>query len=270
MLMKAALPPFRMFPAGILFVILAVGLMMPMLAFAELSNDAILGPGLRWRPSYDGSASQRLELVPIVRYFGQPWFVRSTQGVLEGGLRFELVSGLHIGAQLAYESGRETSESDFLSNHHMSDVNPGASIGAHLEWDLKVGPMPITLVARARQNLDFDRGAQVDLRLSAGVFQSGPFSAGVFTQAIWADSKSTSAFYTVTPAQSDGPGFPAFEAGGGLLSGSLGLLWSLDLTRNWAVVGNLEVRTLFGDAARSPITERSTNYFVTAGIVYRF
>ncbi len=72
------------------------------LAMAELSNDALLGPGLRSRPAHDGSASQRTEPVPVVRYLGQPWFVRSTQGVLEGGLRTELAPGLHVGAQLAY------------------------------------------------------------------------------------------------------------------------------------------------------------------------
>jgi hypothetical protein len=114
----------------------------------------------------------------------------------------ELVPGLHIGAQLAYESGRESSESDFLNNHHVSDIDPGASIGAHLEWDLKIGPMPITLVVRGRQHLNFDQGAQIDLRLSAGIFQYGRFSTGVVTKAIWADAKSTRSYYAVTPEQS--------------------------------------------------------------------
>jgi outer membrane protein len=181
-----------------------------------------------------------------------------------------VLAGLHVGAQLAYESGRESSESDFLNNHHVSDIDPGASIGVHLEWDFKIGPMPITLLARARQNLNFDRGAQVDFRLSFGIFQMGPFSAGIFAQTIWADSKSTSVFYGVTPEQSAATGLPASDTGNGLLSGSLGLLWSFDLTRNWVVVGNLEVRTLYGDAARSPITECSTNYFITVGLAYRF
>ncbi len=124
-----------MFPGGILSAILAVGLIVPLLAFAELSNDTLLGPDLRWRPAYDGSTSQRVEFVPVVRYFGHPWFVRSTQGVLDGGVRMELAPGLHAGEQLAYEPGREKSESDFLNNHNVSDINRGASIGAHLEWD---------------------------------------------------------------------------------------------------------------------------------------
>jgi outer membrane protein len=268
--MTFALSPFRMFSAGILSAILAVGLIVPLLAFGELSNDTMLGPGLRWRPAYDGSASQRVELVPVVRYFGQPWFVRSTQGVLEGGVRMELASGLHIGAQLAYESGRKTSESDFLSNHNGSDINLGASIGAQIEWDHKIGPMPITLVVRSRQHLNSDLGAQVDLRLSAGAFQSGRFSAGLFTQATWADAKSTSSSYAVTPAQSAVMGLPAFDTGSGWLYGSLGILWSFDFTRNWIVVCSMEARRLLGDAERSPITERSINYYVNGGLAYRF
>ena len=82
--MNTALPSFRPFAAGIRIATFAFGVIVPLAASAELSNDSLLGPGLRSRPAYDGSASQRLELVPVVRYFGQPWFARSTQGVLEG------------------------------------------------------------------------------------------------------------------------------------------------------------------------------------------
>ena len=243
---------------------------MPLFAFAELSNDTMIGPGARSQPAFDGSASQRVEFVPVVRYLGRSWFVRSTQGVLEGGARIELAPGLHIGAQLAYEPGREASESVFLSNHNVSSIHAGASIGAQLEWDRKIGPMPITLLVRGRQNTDFDLGAQVDLRLSAGVFQSGPVSAGVFAQTTWANAKSTGSFYAVTPLQSAATGLPAFSAGSGWLFGSFGLLWSVDLFRNWIVVGSVEARHLQGDAAHSPLTERPTNYYVSAGLAYRF
>jgi outer membrane scaffolding protein for murein synthesis (MipA/OmpV family) len=249
---------------------LACGLGLPLHTLAELSNDSLIGPGLRSRPVYEGSASQRTELVPVIRYFGQPWFVRSTQGVLEGGVRMALAPGLHAGAQLAYESGRRASESDFLRDHGVFDIKRGASVGAQLEWDHKIGPAPVTLLARVRQNTDSDLGAQADLRLSVGVFQRGPVAAGVFTQAIWANKKSTGAYYGVTPAQSAATGLPAYEAGSGLLSGSLGLLWSVDLARSWVVVGSMEARHLYGDARRSPLAQRDTNYYASAGLAYRF
>ena len=268
--MTAALPASRLLPAGIRSAILAFGLTVSLPAFAELTNDTLLGPGLRWRPAYDGSASQRVEFVPVVRYFGQPLFVRSTQGVLEGGVRIELAPGLHAAAQLAYESGRNPNESDFLKNRRVAGINHGASVGAQLEWDHKIGIVPITLLARARQRTDSDLGAQVDLRLSAGVFQSGRVGAGVFTQSTWANAKSTNSFYGITPPQSAATGLPAFSAGSGWLYTSVGLLWSVDLTQKWIVVGSMEARFLHGDAESSPLTERLRNYYMSAGLAYRF
>lgn len=268
--MNTVVPSLPPFPAGIRIATLAFCLMVPLVASAELSEDQVLGPGLRSRPAYDGSASQRVELVPVVRYFGQPWFARSTQGVLEGGVRMELGPGLHAGAQLAYEPGRKTGESDFLKNHNVSGINPGASVGVQLEWDHKFGPVPITLLARARQHTDSDRGAQADLRLSAGVYRGGPVAVGVFTQATWANAKSTGSFYDITPLQSAVTGLPSFTAGSGLLFASFGLLWSVDLSQHWVALGNLESRHLRGDAARSPLAERTSNYYATAGLAYRF
>lgn len=268
--MNTALSSFRPFPAGIRIATFAFGVIVPLATFAELSNDSLLGPGLRSRPAYDGSASQRIELVPVVRYLGQPWFARSTQGVLEGGVRMELAPGLHAGAQLAYEPGRQTSESDFLKSHNVSGINPGASVGLHLEWDHNFGPMPITLLTRARQRTDSDMGAQVDLRLSAGVYRSGRVAAGVFTQATWANAKSAGSFYDITPQQSAATGLPSFGAGSGWLFASFGFLWSVDLSRNWIVVGSMESRRLHGDAAQSPLAERGSNYYASAGLAYRF
>ncbi len=256
--------------AGILSATLVLVLIVPQFAFAELSEEPMLGPGLRLRPAYDGSASRRVELVPVVRYYGRHWFARSTQGVLEGGARVELAPGLHAGAQLAYEPGRKASESDFLESHGVPDFKPGASIGVHLEWDQRFGPVPIALLARARRHADSDRGAQADLRLSVGIFRGGPVAAGVFAQATWANAKSAGFLYGITPQQSSATGLPAFDAGSGGLFASFGLLWSIDLSRDWIVVGNMESRHSRGGAARSPLAKRTSNYYVCAGIAYRF
>jgi outer membrane scaffolding protein for murein synthesis (MipA/OmpV family) len=230
----------------------------------------MIGPGLRTRPAYDGSDSRHGEWVPVVRYYGHPWFVRSTQGVLEGGLRTAIAPGLHAGAQLAYEPGRAGRESDFLLSHGVPDVDGGASVGAHLEWDHQFGPVPIALLARARRHVDTDRGTQVDFRLSAGVFQQGRFKAGVFTQAVWANAKSTDSFYGITPALSGPTRLPAFQPGSGWLNTSVGVLWSFDLSKKWLAVGNLEARRLNGDAADSPLVQRKSGYYAAAGLGYRF
>jgi outer membrane protein len=247
-----------------------IGAIAPAVAMAELSNVAMIGPGVRSRPAYDGSASRRTELVPVIRHLREHWFVRSTQGVLEGGLRLELARGLYTGAQLAYEPGRFASESTFLESRAVADIKRGASVGLHLEWDHKFGIVPITVLARVRKHTDSDLGTQADLRISAGVFNSGPVSAGVFTQATWANARSANAFYGVTPQQSAATGLPTFDAGAGNLFASAGLLWSVDLGSRWIVVGSLEARRLRGDAAGSPLAERASNHYLSAGLAYRY
>ncbi len=243
---------------------------LPTLARAELSDETLLGPGLRSRPAYDGSASQHVELVPVIRYFGEPWFARSTQGVLEGGLRTELAPGLHAAAQLAYEAGRKTSESAFLTRLGAPSIGAGASLGAQLEWDHFFGPVPITLLLRGRQHLGTKRGAQADLRLSAGVFRSGRVSAGLFAQTIWANADSATSLYGVSAQQAAATGLPAFSAHSGLLSASVGALGSVELNREWVVVGSMDVRRLQGDAARSPWVDKPANHSVSMGLAHRF
>jgi len=238
--------------------VLALLPIVPLAARAQSAppDYAYVGAGVRTRPAYDGSAAQRTDLIPTVRYYGKPWFARTTQGILEGGARLELARGLNVGAQLAYEGGRLARESDFLRSKNVPDINPGASVGLHLEWDQRLGPVPVTLLARGRHFTDSDRGAQADLRFTAGVYSSGAIAAGAFIQGTWADSKSNQSFYSM--------------AGSGPLYASGGLLWGVDLSREWIVVGNLEARRLHGDAARSPLAERRSNHYASASLAYRF
>ena len=151
--------------------LLALLLLLPTAALAQLIEEdyKLLGVAVRTRPAYDGSLSQRTDLVPIVRYYGQPLFARTTQGILEGGLRWDLGSGLAAGLQLSYDEGRDTSESAFLRDHNFTDdTDPGASYGAHLEWDTKIGPAPFGVLFRYRQSFDSDRGSLADLRFNLG------------------------------------------------------------------------------------------------------
>ena len=230
----------------------------------------LLGVGIRSRPAYDGSASQVATPFPTLRYYGRPWFARTTQGILEGGVRRELSPGLAFGAQVAYEAGRRATESSLLDAHRVPDIGPWASVGVHLELDRKFGAMPVNLLGRVRQFTSLDRGAQADVRLSVGVYGSTRAQAGVFVQAAWANAKSTRAYYGVTPQASALTGLPAFAPGGGPLSTGAGALGLIQLRPHWSVGWSLEGRHLQGDAVRSPLTERISNYYANASLAYRF
>jgi outer membrane scaffolding protein for murein synthesis (MipA/OmpV family) len=239
---------------------LAAILLLPAAATAQIilpEEEVLLGAAVRTRPAYDGSGEQRADLIPLVRYYGKPLFARTTQGVLEGGARWPLTPALHLGAQLAYEEGREQDESDLLRRLNIPDLDAGASFGAHLEWDFRLGPAPASLLGRWRQHADGDRGAQADLRFNIGAYGSRGIILALYAQATWANAESIRSFYLV-------------DAGSGLLHTSVGALGSYDLSRHWLLVGGLQFRRLHGDATRSPIVEEKNSVYANAGLAYRF
>ncbi|HEX6268581.1 MAG TPA: MipA/OmpV family protein [Burkholderiales bacterium] len=204
----------------------------------------LLGAGLRSLPDYDGSAQQRTDVVPVIRYYGQPWFARTTQGILEAGARTELDRDFWAGAQLAYEP------------EGASNADAGLSAGLHLEWDRRLGRVPVTFLLRARQHLDTSLGGQADLRVTAGIFSRGGFLAGAFGQVTWGTENAVASRY--------GP------RDSGWLFTSLGLLGSYELGPRWLLVGSLELRQLQDEVAESAVVEEKSGYYATLGIAYRF
>jgi outer membrane scaffolding protein for murein synthesis (MipA/OmpV family) len=180
---------------------------------AVLAQDTLLGLGVRSRPDYDGASKQELEPIPVIRYYGRTLFARTTQGILEGGARKEFITGLAAGVQLAYEGGNDR-----------TDVDAGASIGAHLEWDTRVGPAPVNALGRVRRHLDSDLGTQFDLRGAVGVYGGAALKAWLFGQATWASGDWVRSYYTT--------------GGGGLLFTQLGIEGAYDLSRHWVAVAS--------------------------------
>jgi outer membrane protein len=205
----------------------------------------LLGLGVRSRPDYDGASKQELEPIPVIRYYGNTLFARTTQGILEGGIRKEFATGWAAGAQLAYEGGNDR-----------TDVDPGASVGVHLEWDTRVGPAPVNVLGRVRYHLDSDLGTQADLRAAVGVYGGANLKAWLFGQATWATDEWVRSYYTT--------------GDGGLLFTAFGVEGAYDVSRHWVALASVSLRRLHGDAASSPITEDKTNYYASVGVAYRF
>jgi outer membrane scaffolding protein for murein synthesis (MipA/OmpV family) len=211
------------------------------LAFAQ--DDVLVGAGVRSRPEFDGFSERKVDLVPVLRYYGRPGFARTTQGMLEGGARWSVGEGTVLGAQLAYEQGPR-------------DEDPGASIGAHAEWDGRLGRMPLDALLRVRQHLDTERGLQADLRLTAGVYEGHGVLAGLFAQVTYANEDYFRSFYDVDES--------------GVVYGAVGALASYDLSRRWLLVGSVERRRLTDHAMRSPLAEQRSASYATLGLAFRF
>lgn len=233
-------------------------------------DEKYIGAGARLRPAYEGADSNRVDAIPYLRLYGDHLFARTTQGILEGGWRTRPFGGVVLGAQLAYEEGREADESAFLSERGFEDLDPSASIGVHAEGDWKVGPMPLNALLRYRHDIDSDNGAQADLRVTAGILEWGRFRAGLFGQLTWGDGASMQRYFGITPAQSATTALPAYSPGSGLRSTEVGLIGDIDIARHWIGLWGVHLDRLQGDAADSPLTRDRSNWFANAGVAYRF
>jgi outer membrane scaffolding protein for murein synthesis (MipA/OmpV family) len=212
-------------------------------ALAQADSDNLLGAAERSRPQYDGSDRQTTDAIPLIRYARGPWFVRTLPGILEGGGHLRVAGGVLAGLQLAHEAGP-------------LDGDPGASLGAHVEWTTRIGRAPLNALARIRQHLDADRGRQLDARLTLGVYGSGEVRAGIFGGATWASEKHLLAYYDVP--------------GSGLQYTSAGALGSYKLTRSWLAVATAELRRLADKPSQSAFVQERTNAYMNLGVAYRF
>jgi MipA family protein len=249
----------------------ALALSTPVLCFPAYEDPGSwIGIGARVRPAYQGADSSRADVIPYLRWYGQHLFARTTQGMLEGGVRTSAFGPWVFGAQLAYEEGRVTDESAFLKAHNFEDIDSSASVGLHVEADWMLGQMPWNALARFRQNLDSDLGAQADIRATAGIFSRGGFDFAAFAQLTWADVEAMQSYFGITPQQSVVTGLPAYNAGAGPSTANYGLLGSIDVGRPWIVLWDVHAQQLQGDARDAPIVQDRTNWYANVGIAYRF
>jgi outer membrane scaffolding protein for murein synthesis (MipA/OmpV family) len=63
---------------------------------------------------------------------------------------------------------------------------------------------------------------------------------------------------------------PAHDACSGLRYVQLGLLGSVNLSGHWLIPWGATMQRLQGDAGDSPIVQDRTNWYINAGIAYRF
>lgn len=85
----------------------AAALALPALA-QPTDHEKYIGIGARIRPAYDGADSNGVDAIPYLRLYGEHFFARTTQGILEGGWRTRPFVGWVFGAQLASDCGPST------------------------------------------------------------------------------------------------------------------------------------------------------------------
>lgn len=238
----------------------------------EQSFPTLLGASAQIRPAYDGSRSTKVDLIPVLMYYESPWFVRTTEGILEAGVKTALSGDFNFGIQAAHEDGRFRHDADFLNTYHVPNLDDSLSVGGFLQYEKNIKSVPIDILARYRKDIDSSRGDQIDLRITAGIYGSKDkrLNAEIFAQTSWANSKAMQSYYGVTDYEAASTGLSAFKPSAGSLSNQIGFWCSYNLGSHWILLGNAERHQLEGDAKNSPLTQVRYNNYFSLGVAYQY
>lgn len=229
-----------------------------------------VGAGVRIQPVYDGANQNETLPVPLVSFEREYYFVRTTRGLFEAGAFITPTTHLRVGVAGNFELERDIDQLDSFAGLGLEDYSASASIGPFLEASCSLGPVPVNGLVRWRQNVLSERGAQADLRLTAGVLASERVRAATFAQVTWADAESMRFEYGLDAPTAVRAGLRTRTPSAGVRHYGLGLIGSFALTKRWSAIGIVEYRTVVGDVADSPFVLDSSNFQGTLGLAYRY
>lgn len=251
---------------------LLVALAQPLTALALAAEEQphLLGLALQSDAAYLGAEKQETFVIPLINWQTGKLFARSSKGIGEAGIHWQLDNGFSLGSQVALELGRDSRDSALLQQLKMPDIADGASLGVHLEYTTMIGPAPLSTLVRLRQRSGSERGALADIRLELGIFGNDSLGLQAYLQGTWANQRALMSDFGVAPANAAHGAIAAYSPAAGIRDLVVGLAGKIDLNRKWMVVSAIERRQLRGDAASSPLAEQHNSNILTLGTLYRF
>jgi outer membrane scaffolding protein for murein synthesis (MipA/OmpV family) len=257
------------------------------------SRDMYVGLGVQSAPRWDGTGSRKVSALPVLQ-------VQWSNGLFISGMS----AGMHLTDSPTFEYGPLLAVQPGRDQTGTGQVFDGiGSAGTTL-----IGPVPDPIDKRNIRGTGLDGMDKIGARLQGGVFANyyltpqwrltssvlygagndhdgARLDLGVQRLAFELGSQhhvSVSAgvtvvnrnynrtYFGVTLAEASRSRFPMYEPGGGLQEAHVGVRWNWALSPSWMLTSNLQAKGLLGNAAKSPLVERSTNLTVSTAFAYRF
>lgn len=252
------------------------------------SRDMYIGLGIVSTPEWDGARARKQRVLPVLQ-------VQWSNGVFVSGMS----AGMHLSSHPAVEYGplvNVVPRRDASGAGDWIGGMSGEGVKLQLETRPAVAPprlegmKPIGtrvelggffnyyLTERVRLNNTVLYGAgnernglrhTTDLQhLAADIGRRHKVSASVGLTFV--NRAHNAAYFGVNPEESLQSRKPVHKPGGRLRDVHAGVRWNYALSPAWILASQLHVTKLQGDAADSPLTERSTNTTVSTALAYRF
>ena len=251
------------------------------------SRDMYVGLGVLSAPEWEGARERRVTALPLLQ-------VQWSNGVFISGMS----AGMHLSDKPSVEYGpllniqprrSESGSRDWVDGFEGSMLNPSRNkapaeastlhgmdvVATRLEAG---GFFNYYLSERLRLNNVLVYGAgndhdglryTVDLQtIATDLSPRHRLSALVGVTVVNRDHNA--AYFGVSEEETLTSRHRMYAPDGGLRDVHASVRWNYALSPSWMVSTQVQVKRLQGDAARSPLVERTTNYTVSTGLAYRF
>ena len=222
-----------------------------------------LGAGLADRPEYPGSSHYQVRPVPLIAIrYGD----RITAGPLGLGVALIDWQGLRIGPLLGIEAGRRESVDPHLNG--LGDISTSFTGGAFISY--RVSRFDFYATAReAINNSGSGPDGLVQLNYRQALVPRKLYLA-LGPDIEFGNKEHEQTWFGVTPTQSFQSALPAFSPEGGV--NTVGVHANLTYVASQHVIwrGFINLKDLVGQAANSPIAERTTAHAIGLGAAYHF
>jgi MipA family protein len=208
----------------------------------------------RFEPLFPGAKKEVLRGTPLFdfRPAGTPERFR---GPLDG-IGYGLIEGQGFQAGPVGQYRMPRRESDDAVLRGLGDVPWAVELGAFAEyWWVPW----LRTRGEVRQGFNGHHGIAADATLDAVVPVGPQLTLSGGPRVALADTRATSPYFSINPAQSLASGLPVFDAKGGVRSFGAGAQARYLWTPQWATHAFVEYERLTGDAANSPlVVQRGT------------
>ncbi|MBE9608179.1 MipA/OmpV family protein [Chitinilyticum piscinae] len=216
-------------------------------------------------PAYSGSReSKATPLADVTVSHRSGVFFSSSQGL---GYRYD-GQGWYANGSINYSAGREE---DDAKDEHPNPLAGMGNIKGGAQWvsgaGYQLGDLGLSVLWQSGL-AERNRGNTLNLGASYPLYSSEQLSVNVSGNLLLADSQYQQRWYGVSRSQSASSGHPQYDARGGLSESSLGLTLSVPLSENLSWLSSVQYTRLLGDAADSPLTQRSGYVSGGTGLQY--
>lgn len=231
-----------------------------------------LGIGLASLQEYVGGGRARVDVASLIDVEMSTRL--GTFALDQTGLSWSVVDtdAVRAGIFASYDPGRGTDSnnssyrpgSSYLRG--MGEIDATAEAGAFVGWTLG----NVTTELSVRRALGGHDGTLAELSAGIPIYTGARLHLTIESSATWADTNYSRTYFGVTAEQAARSRFTAYQAGSGIQSAQLDLLASYSLTPRWSVLAMASYYSLIGDAADSPIVQKSRYPEFATFLVWNF